>query len=134
MVEALVRGLLGPLSGLLDFILDNPMLISGILVVWLGIFVAGRFQLQNIERKTVEMVLGISPSLIAAKPHITSRVLYKRIYPRWETSLRQWGWFIPHRTDLWPVPITPETVRQKFPFSHQWIAETLAQNGIQVEG
>ncbi|HEY89886.1 MAG TPA: hypothetical protein G4N98_09195 [Thermoflexia bacterium] len=134
MVEALVRGLLGPLSGLLDFILDNPILISGILAVWLGIFVAGKLQLQNIERKTVELVLGTSPSLIAAKPHITSRGLYKRIYPRWETSLRQWGWFIPHRMDLWPVPITPETVRQKLPFSYQWIAEILAQHGIQVEG
>ncbi|MEA3308374.1 MAG: hypothetical protein U9Q70_02520 [Chloroflexota bacterium] len=133
MFEALVRGLLGPLSGLLDFILDNPTLISGILAVWLGIFVVGKLQLQNIERKTVEMVLEISPSLITAKPHITSRGIYKRIYPHWETSLRQWGWFIPHRLDLWPVPVTPETVRQKLPFSHKWIAETLAQNGVQVE-
>lgn len=137
MFEALVRAALGPLEGVLDFILNNPILTSGIFAVWLGIFIAGKLQLQNIKRKTVEMVLEMSPGFISAKPHITSRGIYKRIYPRWEADLRRWGWsipFIPHRMDLWPVSITPENVRRKFPFSPEWIAKLLTQNDIQLEG
>ncbi len=134
MIEAFIRGMLGSWgSRLLDLILSHPVIVSGILAAWLGLYLAGRLQLAHIERQTIEMVTRLSREMIARKPHITSRGLYRRIYPRWKEAVREWGWFIPHRFDLWPVPVRPETVEQKMPFSAQWIAETLTKHGIQLE-
>jgi hypothetical protein len=134
MFLAFIRGMLGSLGRpVLDFVLDRPPLVTGLLAAWLGVFVAGRLQLRHIERKSVELVAEMGQDLIAARPHITASGLYKRIYPRWSQSLRKWGWFIPHRLDLWPVPVRPETVQQKLPFSPQWVAGVLRQQGIRLE-
>ncbi len=129
-----IRSMLGNLGRpVLDFILNNPSLVTVILAVWLGVFVGGRLQLRHIERKSIELVLEMGRELIAKKPHITARGLYKRIYPRWCEAVREWAWFVPHRLDLWPVLVRPETVQQKLPFSPQWIAEVLRQHEIQLE-
>jgi len=129
-----IRSMLGSLGRpVLDFVINNPSLVTGILAVWLGLFVAGRLQLRRIEQKSAELVVEMGKELIASKPHITARGLYKRIYPRWCEAVRGWAWFVPHRLDLWPMPVRPETVQQKFPFSPQWIAEVLRQHGIHLE-
>ncbi len=129
-----IKSMLGSLGRpVLDFMLDNPSFVTGILAVWLGVFVAGRLQLRHIERKSVELVVEMGRELIAKKPHITARGLYKRVYPRWCEAIRGWAWFVPHRLDLWLVPVKPETVQQKFPFSPQWIADMLRKHDIQLE-
>ena len=134
MFLAFIKSMLGSLGRpVLDFILDNPSFVTVILAVWLGVFAAGRLQLRRIEHKSVELVLEMGQELIAKKPHITARGLYKRIYPHWCEAMRGWAWFVPHRLDLWPVPVRPETVQQKLPFSPQWIAEVLRQHDIRLE-
>ena len=42
MVVSILRGMLGPFAFILDFILANPELMSGILGVWLAVYIAGR--------------------------------------------------------------------------------------------
>ena len=134
MFLAFIRSMLGSLGRpVLDFMINHPSFVTGILAVWLGVFVAGRLQLRHIERKSVELVVEMGQELVARKPRITARGLYKRIYPRWCEAVRRWAWFVPHRLDLWPVPVRPETVQQKLPFSPHWIAEALRQHGIQLE-
>lgn len=133
MFDALLRMILGEwVSRLLDFLKAHPDLVTAIFALWLGLFAAGRYQLRRIEQKTTELVLEMARDLMAQKPNITAQGLYKRIYPRWAESLRHWAWFVPHRLELWPVPVCPDTVRQKIPFSPQWIAETLQRYGISV--
>lgn len=134
MIEGIIRGMLGSWgSQLLDIILDHSVIVTGLLSIWLAVYIAGRVQLARIEQRTIAMVTSLSRQMIAQKPHITARGLYRRIYPRWKESVRQWGWFIPHRLDLWPVPVRAETVEKKIPFSAQWIAEVLAQHGVELE-
>jgi len=134
MFLAFIKSMLGSLGRpVLDFMLNNPSFVTAILAVWLGVFVAGRLQLQHVEQKSVELVVEMGRELIAKKPHITARGLYKRIYPHWCKAVRGWAWFVPHRLDLWPVPVRPETVQQKLPFSPQWIAEVLRRHGILLE-
>jgi hypothetical protein len=129
-----IRGMLGSLGRpVLDYMLDNPSVVTVVLTVWVGIFVAGRLQLRRIEQRSVELVVEMGRELIAREPHITARGLYKRIYPRWCEAVRGWAWFVPHRLDLWPVPVRPETVQQKLFFSPQWIADVLRRYGIPLE-
>ena len=130
LIVEVVKGMLGPLAPVLDFILDNPALTSIVFLLWFVIYVAGRMQLGKIEAKTRDLVLQISQAELAQNPQITAQLLYKIIYPRWSEALPQWGRFIPHRLDLWPVPVTAKNVTQKIPFSPEWIAGVLREQNI----
>jgi hypothetical protein len=130
MVLAIVRASLGPLAFILDFIIEKPLIVAAIMAVYLGIYMAGYFQLRNIKNKTTLMVIEMSQQELKKKPNITSGGLYKRIYPAWEKEIKSWGWFIPHRLDLWPVLVTPENLQQKMSFTPQWIANLLKKNNI----
>ena len=130
LIVEVVKGMLGPLAPVLDFILDNPAVTSAVFLLWLVVYAAGRIQLRNIEEKTKDLVLQISRAEIARNPQTTSRSLYKTIYPRWSETLPQWGRFVPHRLDLWPVPVTAQNVTQKITFSPEWIADILREQDI----
>jgi hypothetical protein len=130
MILAFVRSALGPLAFILDLIIENPVISSLIMAVYLGIYLAGYFQLRNIKNKTALMVIEMSQQELKKKPNITSSGLYKRIYPIWEKQIKSWGWFIPHRLDLWPVLVTPDHLKQKMSFTPQWIADLLKENNI----
>jgi hypothetical protein len=137
MVDGVIRGMLGPsLTPIYDYILVHPQIISVILMIWIILYVLGRYQLTTIERKTKEMVLDLGRKEIARNPHISSSALYKKIYPEWEAELKgkKWGtYFILHRLEFWPVPVKPETVLVKFPFSAEWIEDLLVENQIRRE-
>jgi hypothetical protein len=134
MLLQFIRSMLGPVFGpVLDFILENPAPVASFLAVWLIIYAAGRLQLRHIERQTERLVTEAAQEIVVDKPHITSRGLYKRIYVDWSQQVRQWGWFVPHRLDLWPVPARSETVQHKFGFSPEWIAAVLDKHGIRLD-
>lgn len=134
MVEGLIRGLLGPsLAPLLDWVLENQFIVAIILAVVLALYIAGRVQLGTIRTKTEEMVLELSAGFIKSKPHITTRGLFKKIYPVWSEQVTGWAKFIPHKHDLWPVPIKPDTVAAKMGFDHKWIADALKANNVELD-
>ena len=134
MIQQFIRGMLGDLGRpLLDFVLGNPSIVTAFLAVWLVAFAAGRVQLRRIERKSEALVAEKAEQLVRDKPHITSRGLYKRIYPEWSAAVRHWAWFVPHRLDLWPVRATPEAVQQKFGFSAEWISDVLRRHDISLD-
>ena len=134
MVQNLIRGLLGPtLAPLLDWVLENQLIVALILGVLLAFYVAGRIQLGNIRKQTEELVLALSAGHIKNKPHITSRGLFKKIYPVWADQVGSWAKFIPHKHDLWPVAPKPETVAAKMGFDHKWIADALKANNIELD-
>lgn len=134
MVESLLRGMLGSsLSPLLDWVLENQFIVAIILGVVLAFYIAGRVQLSTIRKKTEEMVLEFSAGHIKSKPHITSSGLFKKIYPVWAKQVGDWAKFIPHKHDLWPVPIKPETVAAKMGFDAKWIADALKANHVELD-
>jgi hypothetical protein len=134
MLEVMIRSMLGKSGGaILDWLRSHPMATTTIFALFLFVYMLGRWQLHRIERRTAQLVLEMSREWLAKKPNITATGLYKRIYPRWSQSVQNWGVFIPHRLELWPVPVRPETVQSKISFSPQWIASLLAKHGIQLK-
>ena len=134
MVEGLLRGMLGPsLAPLLDWVLENQFVVAMILGFVLALYIAGRVQLATIRKNTEALVLELSGGFIKSKPHITSSGLFKKIYPVWAKQVGDWAKFIPHKHDLWPVPIKPETVAAKMGFDHQWIIDVLKANHIELD-
>lgn len=133
MIETFIRGLLGPsLAPLLDFLETHPALVAAFLFVLVGLYVAGRVQLNNISNKTKTYVLNKYQEVIQRRPKITAAGLYKLIYPEWAEEVKTWGWFIPHRLDLWPVPVNAENVKSKITFDAKWVADILQKNKIEL--
>jgi len=134
MVDAFIRASLGPtFTPLYDFMLNHMGLVSLVLFFILAIYFAGVLQVRSIESKTMTMVLDASKKAIANKPHITSHGIYKQLFPQWEAKIKKWAWFVPHRLDLWPVPVSAANVQKKFNFSPEWISALLEQNGIHLD-
>lgn len=134
MMELYLKSLLGGWgSAILDFMLDQPSVIAALLLIWFGIYGAGRLQLRRIEQKSAEFVVTTARVLLAAQPHLTIEDLYQQVYDPWRLAVSKWALFIPHRLDLWPVPVTAENVQQKLAFSPGWLAEVLRRHGFILE-
>lgn len=134
MIDGLLHAMLGPiLSPVLDFVEQNTGIISILLGTWLAVYLAGLWQVSRIKTNTRKLVVENGRKYLQEKPQITSGGVYKRVYSEWGTAIKQWALFVPHRQDLWPVRVTPETVKAKFDFSAEWVAEVLMHNGIELE-
>jgi len=131
MIESLIKGLLGPsLAPLFDYITTHPSIVAIVLSILVAVYVAGRIQLHNISIKTQGYVLARYKEEIQRKPNITPESLYKLIYPEWTSLIKKWGLFIPHRLDLWPIPATPDNVKNRIDFNSKWIANVLENKQI----
>ena len=51
----------------------------------------------------------------------------------WSEQVSGWAKFIPHKHDLWPVPVKPATVAAKMGFDHQWIVDALKANHVELD-
>lgn len=128
MIMHAIRFMLGPFTVVLDFLTTHPLLTSAILGTWGIIYYAGRVQLKIIEAKTIRLLVFHSRELLKDQV-ISASDLYSKIYPVWVEELKSWGYlFIPHKHDLWPVPVTVENVLIKIPVSPQWISAILDKN------
>ncbi|MBC7263510.1 MAG: hypothetical protein H5T64_04030 [Chloroflexi bacterium] len=134
MIEVMIRSMLGASGGAaLDWLRGHPEVTTVIFALLVIVYLLGRLQLYRIEQRTAQLVLEMSQEWLVKKPNITASGLYKRIYPRWSKSVGQWGLFIPHRLEIWPVPVRPETVQRKLGFSPQWIAALLTKHGVTLK-
>jgi hypothetical protein len=134
MIDAIIRGLLGSLEPIYDYILSHPTLVTIVLAILVSIYLAGLFQLKSVEKKTREFVLDLVPDLVKSKPHITTSGIYKHVLPRWQKELKSWKiLFIPHRLDIWPIPATASNIITKMKFSPEWIKELLKENNVLLD-
>ncbi len=131
MIISWVRTMLGPLSAILDWFSAHPGLITGILVVWLVLYVAGRIQLSRIRQRSAALVVAQSQHELAFDPSISLAVLRDRLLAQWQAEYAGWRfWFVPHKYEFWPVKATPRNVLVKMPFSPEWLHEVLTKAGV----
>ena len=109
-----------------------PPLIAVLLGVWLLFFLSGRFQFDRIKKRTVDLVLSQLDSLLEARPDLTVEGYYSFLLPRWEQMVRSSAWFIPHKTELWPMPARPEYVARRIHFSPEWLGAFLSLRGYHL--
>lgn len=109
-----------------------PSFVGVLLGVWLVLFLTGRFQFGHIKKRTVDLVLSRLDSLLEASPDLTVEEYYAFLLPRWEQMVRSSAWFIPHKTELWPMPATPQYVAQRIHFSPEWLGAFLSLRGYHL--
>lgn len=130
MLLGLVRAMLGPFAGVLDWAQAHPEPITLAIFAWAMLWFLGQLQLKHIQSETTRLVIRLGRSMLRESPGLSTRKLYELIYPIWAASLPHWALFIPHRTEMWPVPIRPEIVERRIGFSPDWIQSALEGEGI----
>jgi hypothetical protein len=116
----------------IEWLQANPAITLSVLLLWIAIFFAGKYQLQRVERRTRAFVLKNAQQMLDENPQMNSAQLYEKLYPRWCQLLRKTAWFVPHRSELWPLPATPKIVNDRINFTPEWLHNYLKTNGINV--
>jgi hypothetical protein len=134
MIMESIRSALGPLVVVLDFFAENPNLFLGLMIMWMGVYLAGKIQLVQIESRSVDLLVRYARARAGKDLPASAEQLQREFLPVWREEQANWRrWFIPHRYDFWPVPATPENLITRIPLSPEWVHRKLAVNGIQVE-
>ncbi|MCE1252769.1 MAG: hypothetical protein LWX83_04375 [Anaerolineae bacterium] len=105
-----------------------------IAAIWLIILAAGRHQLKNIKENTVQLVLEQAREQLKKDSNLDIDQFYASIYPQWRQMVKSKALFIPHKTELWPMPAYPEYVCSRIKFNPQVVADFLSENGIILRG
>ena len=102
--------------------------------IWLILFVLGRAQFNKIKKLTQSVLVEKANVQIRENKEITLKEFYNQIYPSWCDLVKESIWFIPHKTELWPMPAKPDYVRDRIGFNQEWTARILLDNGIELKG
>ncbi|MGD0707016.1 MAG: hypothetical protein ABSA51_01035 [Anaerolineaceae bacterium] len=102
--------------------------------IWLIVLAAGRYQLKKVKERTVELVLSEAKVELKKDPSLTIEGFYKFIYPKWCQMLKSTALFIPHKTELWPMPASPNYVKNRIRFLPEVVGLFLANNKIVLVG
>lgn len=97
--------------------------------VWLAFFLLGQFQFNRIKARTTQMIMekAIQFQQQEAKP--TVETYFAWLQPHWESMLKNSAWFILHKTELWPMPASPDYVRNRMNFTLAWLGAYLRLHG-----
>ncbi len=79
-----------------------------VLFVWLALFLAAKWQYDRLRKRTIELALAKAEELMRRDRSVTVEQCYEALLPDWKAMLKQTTWFIPHKTELWPMPATPD--------------------------
>lgn len=123
----LLRLMLGIFSPVLDWLIAHQTVVTLLFAFILIVYALGKYQLSIVSRRTEQFVLSRFFEMKSVQPNITPEVFFKATYPEWESLIKTCGWFIPHKFDLWPVPINGKNVETKIGYSPEWIAALIVR-------
>ena len=112
----------------------NPTFSFVTFSIWIIFFVLGRGQSNGSKQFSITCKNRKERIEIKKNKSITLKEFYAQIYPSWCDLLKKTIWFIPHKSELWPMPAKPDYVRKRIGFNHEWTARVLLENGIELKG
>ncbi len=112
----------------------NPIFSFITFSIWLIFFVLGRAQFNKIKKFTQSTIVEKARIEIKKNKSLKLKDFYDQIYPSWCDLVKKSIWFIPHKTELWPMPAKPDYVRKRIGFNQEWTAKILLENGIELKG
>ncbi len=115
---------------LVNWLVQNQDLIVIVLGFYLLIYAAGRIQLMRVRLKTEALVVETAQKLAAENRRLTPDKFYKKVYPVWSASVKNWAWYVMDYLDIWLVRPTPQSLEKRARFSPQSVSELLDKRGL----
>lgn len=135
MFQELLYAILGPWGrAVIEWLLDHPAVLGSILSVWLLLMLWSERSLRKVQSRTSALVLDGAREALVKDPDLSAGRIYDQLYPQWCDMVRKTATIIPHRWELWPLPATPSTVRDRIGFTPLWLWNHLVTNGVRPSG
>jgi hypothetical protein len=113
--------------------IDIPPQISFIIFfIWLVLFIAGQYQLKKIKEHTVKLVVGHVDRSLQKNPDLSVDEYFEYIFPFWEDEVKKY-WFIPHKSELFPIRVSTENLVKRINFTPEWVGAYLDIKEIHIK-
>lgn len=109
---------------------NNPLNLILVYGTWMLLWWAGKFQLQRNISFLEEKSLSLARESISKGEKINVQIIYETVYQSWKQNIRHLAWFIPHQSELWPIPARFDVIKSRINFSPQWVVEILKKNNL----
>jgi len=110
----------------------SPTVSVVIFSIWLVLFLWGRSQLNNIKNATTQLVLENIEAAKKKNKNLTVEQYYQILYPKFKTYVKANAKFVPHKTELFPMPAKPDYVKKRIHFTPEWVGAFLKLNGYTI--
>jgi hypothetical protein len=129
MVLEILYSMLGPWSRrLIPWMVAHPEVVAGIFLLWMAFLAAGKFQLRRIETYLSDWVVDHARLYQNEHRKIDADELYQQAADAMKLQLSHLAWFIPNKTEMYPVPASMASVQRKLNFSPDWVKQQLLKN------
>jgi hypothetical protein len=107
-----------------------PPLVSLIIfTLWILQFLLGRSQLNKITNRLTKIALDQIVETKKEKENLSVDQYYAHLYPQFVKIVKSNSKFIPHKTELFPMPATPDYVKKRINFTPEWLGAFMLING-----
>jgi hypothetical protein len=107
-----------------------PPVISVIIFsIWIVLFLLGRAQLNRIKDLLAKTALNEIDTALVGNKDLSINQYYELLYPKFEIIVKTNSRFIPHKTELFPMPSTPKYVKTRINFTPEWLGAYMQING-----
>jgi len=106
----------------------SPTVSMIVFSIWLILFLWGRSQLNKIKDATAQLVLENIETAKKNNKNLTVDQYYQMLYPKFEAYVKANVKFVPHKTELFPMPAKPEYVKTRIHFTPEWVGAFLKLN------
>ena len=109
---------------------EIPPTISVIIfTIWIILFLWGRSQFNKIKDATSKLILDNIEEVKKKNKNLTINQYYEMLYPKFEAIVKTNARFIPHKTEMFPMPAKPKYVKTRMNFTPEWVGAFLKLNG-----
>ena len=120
-------------EALINFPEIPPTISVIVFTIWIIFFLWGRAQFNNVKDKTVSLIIENIDEAKKKIKNLTIDQYYEMIYPQFEEIVKTSAKFIPHKTELFPVPAKPEYVKTRMNFTPEWVGAILSLHGHAIK-
>ena len=110
----------------------HPTVSVIIFSIWLIFFFWSRAQFDKVKEATTSLVLANIGEAKKLNKSLNIDQYFEILYPKFEEIVKANAKFIPHKTELFPMPAKPLYVKTRMNFTPEWIGAILKLHGNSI--
>lgn len=118
---------------MIDFPEIPPLVSVIVFSIWIVLFLWGRSQFNKIKDATIKLILDNIDDALKTHENLTIDQYHELLSPQVDAIIQANAKFIPHKTELFPMPAKPSYVKSRMNFTPEWVGAILKLNGHAIK-
>jgi hypothetical protein len=104
-----------------------------LLVIWFVVFVAGRFQQNQIRKKLFHRIESGLENALKENPELTLNSYYSWVFVEWESLVKQNARFVLSKNEIYPVAANPDRLKERWNLTPIWLGAYMKKNDLPIK-